>query len=156
MISNAETHIEMDLQLKVELRKLRDKIAQSLIRSLAHLNALGFFRQGRCWKRSFAHGDGNASDLVEFELTVLKSSVRVRMYEMRWVETGCKTEFGTQTGRLEGTHGTLEWRLGAATDLPGVLSAVAERLERVTLPWFASGGDPSTAADIYLFDEFVK
>ena len=94
--------------------------------------------------------------MAESQLTVLKSSVRLRMYEMRWVKTGRKTAFGTQQGRLEGAPDRLEWRLCATTDLPGILSAVTDRLERVTLPWFASGGDPSTAAEVYSFNEFCE
>lgn len=124
----------MDLDRTATLKQLRDEIAESLIRSLAHLKSLGFRRQGRSWRRCHNRADGNVTELVDFELTVLKSSVRVRMYEMRWVETGQKTAFGTQRGRLEGTHGRLEWKLGVATDLPGMVSAITDRLERVTLP----------------------
>lgn len=150
------THVDMDLDRKTKLKELRDKIAEGLISSLAHLHTLGFRRQGRSWKRPHERADGNATDLVDFELTVLNSSVRVRMYEMRWVETDRKTAFGRQTGRLEGTHGGLEWKLCAATDLPSMLSEVTHRLERVTLPWFASGGDSSTAVEVYPLEEFLK
>jgi len=144
----------MNVDQKAIMKKLRDEIAKSLISSLAHLKTLGFSRQGRSWKRTHGQSDGNAIDIVEFELTVLKSSVRLRMYEMRWVKTGLKTEFGTQDGRLEGTPDRLEWKLSATTDLPDILSAVTNRLERVTLPLFASAGSPSKIAEVYSLDEF--
>jgi hypothetical protein len=143
----------MSIDRKAEPRRLRDEIAEALINSLAHLKALGFSRQGRCWKRPHEHTDGPVIDIIEFELTVLKSSVRVKMYEMRWVQTGKKTTLGTQIGRQEGTDNAPQWSVDDASALRNILAAVRDRVERVTLPWFAAGGDASNAVEVYPFDE---
>jgi hypothetical protein len=149
-------YVYMKPDRKAELKTLRDEISHALVRSLAHLKDLGFRRAGRSWKRPCKHPDGPATDIVDFELTVLKASVRVRMYEMRWVETRRKTGIGTTTGRMEGTHAMLLWNLASANEIPDLLAAVTDRVERVTLPWFASGGDPSSATEAYSLDEFLK
>jgi hypothetical protein len=139
---------------KVELRQLRDEFDKALISSLAKLKALGFSRNGRCWKRSHEHANGSATDIIQFEMTVLKASVRVRMYEMQWVETGLKTAVGRQKGRLETTHDRPEWNLHESADFQNVLMAVTNRLQRVSLPWFATGGDPPHASEFYSIDDF--
>jgi hypothetical protein len=146
----------MPADRKTELRKLRDEIGEGLLQSLSHLKARGFRRRGRGWQRPHNDAEGPATDLIDFELKVLKASVRVTMYEMRWVETRRKTAMGAQTGRLEGTDGTLEWKLTSREEMAALLTAVIDRVERITLPWFAAGGNPSGAVETYSLDDFLE
>jgi hypothetical protein len=139
----------MPADRKAELRKLRDEIGEGLLRSLSHLKTLGFRRLGRAWHRPHQDADRPVTDIVDFELKVLKASVRVKMYEMRWAETHRKTALGTQTGRLEGTDDMLVWNLTSRKEIAALLKAVTDRVNGVTLPWFAAGGDPSGAAEVY-------
>jgi hypothetical protein len=41
-------------------------------------------------------------------------------------------------------------------EIPGLLTAVTDRVQRVALPWFASGGHPANAVEAYSLDEFLK
>lgn len=146
------THMPGDR--KAQLKQLRDEFASALVASLARLKTLGFSRRGRSWKRFCEDKEIDGTDLVEFELTVLKDHVRVRMYEMRWVRMSKKTSLGMQTGRLEGTHALLMWTLAEAANIPKILAAINARIEEVSLPWFAAGGDPANAAEAYSLDDF--
>jgi hypothetical protein len=120
------------------------------------LKDLGFRRRGRCWERCGQGDGGRATDLIQFELTVLKAAVRVKMYEMRWDATRRHGTLGTTTGQLEGIHEELLWNLTSAQEIPKLLVTITDRVERVTLPWFAAGGDPSTASESYSLEEFIE
>ncbi len=54
----------MNIDRKAELRKLRDEIGEALLKSLAHLKALGFRRAGHGWKRPHEDADGPAQTLL--------------------------------------------------------------------------------------------
>lgn len=78
------------------------------------------------------------------------------MCENRWVTMSRRTSLGTQTGRLESTDDELVWNLVSTHDIPDLMAAITDRIDRVTLSWFAAGGDPSTAIPSYSLDDFLK
>ncbi len=134
---------------KAELRKLRDQISDQLATSLAFLKPLGFKKSGRSWKRTNKDESPATVDIIDFELTVLKASVRVKMYESRWFPVRRKTALGTQTGRLEGTDDTPSWELKAAQEIPNLTTAVTTRVQQVTFPWFTTDADPSSGSSVF-------